>query len=131
MRFIVDTQVWLWWHAEPEKLGPKARALLEDENNEAFLSAASVWEIAIKYSVKKLPLPEAPREYVSSRIASGQFSIMDITANHALECAALPMHHKDPFDRILVSQAMVERISILTADRIIRKYAVEVISATT
>jgi len=129
MRFIVDTQVWLWWYAQPEKIGSKAQTLMESPGNEIFLSVASVWEIGIKYSTGKLRLPEPAKEYVLSRIARDAFSLLDVKATHALESASLPWHHKDPFDRLIIAQSRIENLPIMTSDGQFGKYEAKLIPA--
>jgi PIN domain nuclease of toxin-antitoxin system len=129
MRFIVDTHVWLWWNQEPERLSKPAQDLLENPENQVCLSAASVWEMAIKHGLGKLRLPQPIRQYVLTRVARDGHLILDITGAHALESSNLPPHHRDPFDRMLIAQARIERIPILTADPMLRKYAVKTIPA--
>lgn len=129
MRILLDTECWLWSLATPERLNEGARGLIVDPANELYLSAASSWEIAIKYGIGKLPLPEPPETYVPSRMLAQGVQSLPIEHTHALGVANLPEHHRDPFDRLLISQAQVEGLSLLTADRIIRKYKVTVIWA--
>ncbi len=129
MRVLLDTHVWLWMQAEPEKLGPQARALIEDVGNELLLSAASVWEIAIKVGVGKLALPEPVSTYVSSRMQSSGVSALVVSHAHAAGVADLPRHHRDPFDRLLVAQAMSEGVPILSSDAQFDAYDSERISA--
>jgi len=115
--------------AEPERLAPRALALVEDSANQLFLSAASAWEISIKYALGKLPLPVPPAEYVPSRMARSATQSLAIGTEHALHVATLPPHHRDPFDRMLVAQAQMERLPILTADRQLEAYDVEIVWA--
>lgn len=122
MRFLVDTQSWLWMQTTPERLNNDTIALLEDPAVDLLLSAASSWEIAIKYALGKLPLPSAPAEYVPDRMRSSGVDGLPVTHTHALRVAALPHHHRDPFDRVLVAQAQVEKLTILTADRVFEHY---------
>ena len=129
MRVLLDTRVWLWMQAAPHRLGPQAAALVSDTGNDLLLSAASSWEIAIKHALGKLRLPVPPREYVPSRMQASGTGALPITHAHALHVAALPPHHRDPFDRMLVAQASVESIPILTADAQIGRYDVETIAA--
>src|SRR5215813_13945607 len=108
MRILLDTQIWLWLCKSPERVSKRTLRQLEDERNELLLSAASVWEIAIKYALGKLPLPSPPARYVPSRMASTRTTSLAVDQAHALRVATLPPHHRDPFDRILVAQALVE-----------------------
>lgn len=125
MRFLVDTHCWLWLQASPERLAEDVITLLEDPANDLFLSAASSWEIAIKHALGKLPLPEPPSRYVPSRLAASGCRGLSIEHTHALRVAELPPHHRDPFDRLLVAQAQVEGLVLVTADRQFEGYDVE------
>jgi PIN domain nuclease of toxin-antitoxin system len=101
-------------------------AQLADPSTERLLSAVSVWEIVIKHRIGKLPLPVAPRDFVPSRLVTTRTDVLDISAAHALRIAELPEHHRDPFDRMLAAQALVEGIPLLTADRTLGRYKIEV-----
>ena len=129
MRLLLDTQCWLWMAASPERLSARARALVETTDNELYLSAASAWEIAIKHSLGKLSLPEPPARYVPSRLDATRTLALAIEASHALHIATLPPHHRDPFDRLLVAQAQLEDLPILTADPVLARYEVTTIAA--
>jgi PIN domain nuclease of toxin-antitoxin system len=118
---LLDTHVFLWMQAEPEKLG-SARALIEDDRTELFLSAASSWEIAIKWALGRLPLPEPPDHYVPNRMRLSAIAALAVSHHHALGVATLPPHHGDPFDRLLVSQAKSEALPLVTADAAFRPY---------
>lgn len=129
MRLLLDTGCWLWMQVAPERFSPERLALVEDPQTELFLSAASSWEIAIKYALGRLPLPEPPATYVPDRMASSGVAALDVEHGHALRVAELPRHHRDPFDRLLIAQAQLERLPILTADRQLERYEVEVLRA--
>lgn len=116
-------------HAEPERFRAPVRNALEDTGNQLFLSAASAWEIAIKHALGKLPLPLPPAEYLPSRMERAYTMSLPVTQDHALRVAALPQHHRDPFDRMLIAQAQVEDLPILTADARFRPYEVEILEA--
>jgi PIN domain nuclease of toxin-antitoxin system len=126
---LLDTHVWLWMQTEPKRLGLRARNFVGDPKNELLLSAASTWEIAIKWAVGRLPLPEPPQAFFLPRIASTGVTPLAITHAHALRVGELPDHHRDPFDRMLVAQAQIEGIPILTSDRQLWPYAVELLWA--
>jgi PIN domain nuclease of toxin-antitoxin system len=128
MRLLVDTQCWLWMTAAPERFAPSIRAEIENPDTELFLSAASAWEIAVKHALGKLQLPTTPSDYVTTRLASVRARPLPISIDHALRAAELPPRHRDPFDRLLVAQAQIERLAILTADRSFSFYDVEVIN---
>lgn len=129
MRILLDTECWLWSLTAPERLNARAQSLIADRANKLYLSAASSWEIAIKYEIGKLPLPEPPETYVPNRMLALGVQALPVEHVHALRVASLPRYHRDPFDRLLIAQAEVEGISLLTADRIIRKYKVALIWA--
>jgi PIN domain nuclease of toxin-antitoxin system len=129
MNLIVDTHVWLWMLTEPDRLGQAALDLLEDERNGVLLSAASSWEIAIKYQLGKLALPDAPERYVPDRMQRSGVSGLPIEHAHALGVASLPPHHQDPFDRLLIAQAREESLPIATVDDQLMMYEVELIDA--
>lgn len=130
MRLLLDTQVWLWLQVTPEKLVPEVLDRLTDRRSELLLSAASTWEIAINHSLGKLPLPEHPRDYVPSRMRADGVADLPITQAHAMRVVDLPPHHRDPFDRLLVAQAQVERLTLVTADALLSQYDVTVLPAT-
>jgi PIN domain nuclease of toxin-antitoxin system len=129
MRVLLDTQSWLWMAAAPDRLSHTARVTVEDADNELFLSAASAWEIAIKHALGKLQLPEAPVSYVPTRMRLLRTSPLPIEHGHALRVNLLPPHHRDPFDRLLVAQALEERMPVLTSDPVFASYNVTVIAA--
>src|SRR2546426_12539641 len=113
----------------PERLSKRARFRVQDESNELLLSAASAWEISIKWALGKLTLPSIPAEFVPGQLAVTKTYPLAIQHSHALRVAQLPHHHSDPFDRILVAQAQIEKIPILTGDPHFKAYDVELISA--
>ena len=129
MKILLDTQCWLWWIAAPEKLGQSARRCIADRRNIVYLSAASSWEIAIKYCIGKLPLPEPPMQFIPKRLARDAITALPIEIMHTLHVANLPRHHKDPFDRILISQSMLEDIPIMTVDKQFALYEAKIILA--
>ncbi len=124
MRILLDTHVFLWLHTKPERLGEHL-PVVEDQRNELLLSAASSWEIAIKYGLGRLPLPEPPQRYVPSRLRAIGASALPIEHTHALAVAALQPLHRDPFDRLLVAQAGLLDVPILTADPQLARYPVQ------
>ncbi len=125
MRLLLDTSAVLLALAEPERLAPRARAALEDPSSAAIVSAASIWEIAIKRSLGKL---EAPDEILEAVRAAG-FETLDITPEHAERAGTLPPHHRDPFDRMLVAQALLEGCTLLTRDEALAAYGVPLLTA--
>jgi PIN domain nuclease of toxin-antitoxin system len=129
MKALLDTHVWLWWGSAPERLKSKARALIGDRANELYLSSASVWEIMIKAKLGKLELPEPAAVFITSRVARDSLLSLDITQTHAIRAGDLPPYHRDPFDRMIIAQAMIEDIPILTADRRFKQYDVKILQA--
>lgn len=129
MRALLDTHVWLWSLAEPARLKAAVQDLIADPSTVLFLSAASAWEIAIKFSLGKLPLPEPPAQYVASRMAAQRIEPLAVSHAHALAVATLPPHHTDPFDRLLVAQSQIEGLHLVTADPRMRPYAIQTIWA--
>ena len=126
---LLDTQVWLWMVAEPERLSQSSRALVRASANELLLSAASVWEIAIKFGLGKLELPDGPEAFVPRLMIRTAVTPLPVHHRHALRVAALPLHHRDPFDRLLIAQAQLEEVPVMTADPAFGHYEVEVIAA--
>lgn len=128
-KVLLDTECWLWWHFHPERLNPLALALFEEKRQPLLLSAASSWEIAIKSALGRLELPGPAESFVPQRLAEDAIDALAISHAHALRVASLPLHHGDPFDRLLVAQAQLERCAILTADAQFFRYEVEVVWA--
>ncbi len=127
MRALIDTHVFLWWVLDADRLSVEGRELLADRANDFFLSAASATELAIKVGQGRLTLPEPVESYVPSRLESEGFLSLPVELGHALRVARLPQIHRDPFDRLLVAQAQIEDLPILTADPAIARYDVETI----
>ncbi|WP_448601851.1 type II toxin-antitoxin system VapC family toxin [Thermoleptolyngbya sp.] len=130
MRLLLDTQCWLWWFAQPEKLSEPVIEQIANEDNELWFSVASVWEMGIKVSIGKLLLPEPVGDYVSTRMTQLGARSLEITAAHAVQASLLPLHHRDPFDRMLIAQAQLEDLRLVSADSIFQQYEVALISAT-
>ena len=125
MKVLIDTHTFLWMAAEPEKLPARAREVCESA--ELVLSVASVWEIGIKWETGRLSLPASPREYIALQIKRGGIAMLPIQYRHALLAAGLPMHHRDPFDRMLAAQCLEEGLKCVTRDSAIAAYGVEVV----
>lgn len=125
MRLLLDTQVYLWFLANSPKLSKVARAMIAD-SDEVFVSAASIWEASIKVGIGKLQV--ATGDLVAGIAASG-FAELPVLSRHAAAVSALPPHHRDPFDRLLIAQAIQEPMCLLTADAMLRKYSELVTSA--
>lgn len=127
MRLLLDTQAFLWTETDRGRFRPEVVALLEDPANDRILSSASAWEIAISYARGRLQLPSPPNEWVPERMRRGAMTPLPIELVHALHVARLPPHHSDPFDRIIIAQAQVERLPVLTSDPRFADYDVDVL----
>ncbi|MGA2977351.1 MAG: type II toxin-antitoxin system VapC family toxin [Spirochaetia bacterium] len=127
MRALLDTHCWLWWISAPENLSQEALEAIRFGGNEIYFSAASSWEISIKVTLGKLVMREKPSEFVPARLARDGILPLPIQHAHALQVAGLPYHHRDPFDRMLVAQAQMENLTLLTADRQLEKYDVRLL----
>jgi len=125
MKYLVDTSVLIHSLIAQPKLNHWALKLLEDSSSELYLSAVSSWEITIKVGTGKLVLPEKPAEFVTRAMRFMSLQSLDITHIHALAVGALPDHHRDPFDRLLIAQARTERMTILTDDVVFQRYEVD------
>lgn len=124
MKLLVDTNVLLWWFLRSDRVPEKVRAIVADAANGVFASAASTWEIAIKSALGRLSLPGEPGQYLPDRFRRAHIQELPITAAHTYAVFALPTHHADPFDRLLIAQAQLEGMTIVTADRTFKKYDV-------
>ncbi len=127
MRVLVDTHAFLWAAADSRRLSPRAREILEDPASQLVFSAASAYEIAVKAAKGHLVLPDDAARYLATRLPTLGLAPLPITVAHAAAAAALPPIHADPWDRLLVAQAHIEGIPILSADVQIRRYDVETI----
>lgn len=127
MRLLLDTHAFLWWIADDPRLSKKACEIMGDGKNQLFLSAASGWEIAIKARLGRLQMPDDLEHFILEQMALNAIENLPIILSHALHVYTLPDYHRDPFDRLLVSQAQLEGLPILTADPQISQYSVEVV----
>lgn len=127
MKALLDTHTFLWWNLNAPQLSDTAREFIADGEHEIYLSAATAWEIAIKYSKGRLELPEPPESYIANRLKIHHFIGLPIQLTHAAHVHALPHIHADPFDRLLVAQSQLEKLPLLTADATIHQYAITTI----
>ncbi|MEW5920436.1 MAG: type II toxin-antitoxin system VapC family toxin [Bacillota bacterium] len=127
MKVLLDTHTFLWWISDNPQLSDEARKLISNGENILFLSAASGWEIAIKTGLGKLTLPADITSFIMGQMHLNSITPLPVELNHALHVYTLPKLHRDPFDRILIAQAQVESLSILTADPQFAAYQVKVI----
>lgn len=124
MNLLLDTHSLLWFLNEDPQLVPNAKALIEDSSNRKFLSIASCWEIAIKIGLNKLDLGEPVSTFLPRELLVNKFDLLHIELVHALHVEKLPRHHRDPFDRLLVSQSIIEKIAIVSSDEKFDSYGV-------
>lgn len=129
MRFLLDTHVFLWAFLTPEKLDQNIIDLLDDTANEKFLSAASTWETTIKYAKGRLELPFPPHVFIKNALAATDINQLPITVHDTLRVGDLPPIHKDPFDRLLITQAKHHELFIVTDNRVFEEYDVNIIDA--
>lgn len=126
MRLLLDTHTFIWFFKGDRKLSNTAITLIDNEDNEKFISMASMWEMAIKESIGKSDFGLPLKEFVEEQLSSyNDFKLLHINLDHIDVIATLPLHHKDPFDRLLIAQAMVEKIPILSVDVILDAYPVQ------
>jgi len=126
MKLLLDTHAFLWFVAGDKRLSQPARRVMEKDDAELILSAASVWEIAIKTSLGRLTLPATVEKYVAEKLEGG-FRMLPVDWSHAAAVEKMPFHHRDPFDRLLAAQALAENIALVTGDPVFRTYGVKVV----
>ena len=127
MKVLLDTHAFLWWITDDQRLSLRAREIISEGENEVFVSAATGWEIAIKAQIGRLGLPTEPQQFIVEQLKINAIKSLPIEMRHALHISTLPAHHRDPFDRMLVAQAQLENLPILSADPDIGKYEVTII----
>ena len=127
MKVLFDTQAFLWAVSDDPQLSSTARAIFVDPKNEVIVSVASVWEMIVKAVAGKLPIPRPANSYIRAQLTKTSVAVLPILLHHALHVENLPMHHRDPFDRIILSQALEEKIPIVSSDRKFRLYPVQLI----
>jgi PIN domain nuclease of toxin-antitoxin system len=127
MRYLLDTHTFLWWITDDRQLSSVVRQIIAAPEHEILFSAASAWEAAIKAQLGRISLPNDPTEFVRRQISINGFVPLPITMEHALGVASLPPLHRDPFDRLLIAQALLEDVPLLTADHLITQYPVHVV----
>jgi len=126
MKLLLDTHTFLWWITDDLQLSPKAHELISDSYNTMYWSAASSWEVSIKYALGRLPLPETPEQFLPVELGKNRIESLSVIDAHAFQAGRLPRHHGDPFDRMLVAQAQVESLAILSNDLILTHYDVDI-----
>lgn len=126
-RLLLDTHVFLWWVADDPNLTDVARQAIADANNDCCLSLASCWEMAIKSSLGKLRLTKPVGRFVSEQLAANGLTLLNIELRHMAKVEKLPFHHRDPFDRLLIAQALTEKLTVVTADSAFSDYEVNLL----
>ncbi len=123
--FLLDTHTFIWWVDDSPKLSLRAKEIIADMNNDCYFSLVSSWEIAIKCSINKMRLSLPVEKYIPQNMASNNFKQLPISFRHVSKVEILPLHHRDPFDRLLVAQAMTEQMVFISADTAFDRYEVK------
>ncbi len=126
MQYLLDTHVLIWWITSDRRLSAKAGDLIRNRRNAIYWSVVSSWEISIKYALGKLIFDEPPESLLPSELDRNQIETLPILNEHAFLAGQLPLHHKDPFDRMLIAQAHIESMGIISNDVTLRSYEVDV-----
>ena len=124
MKYLLDTHAFLWFVSDDNRLSSKAKSIIKDSNNEIYFSAASAWEISIKSKLGRLKLRGNLESFIIEQLSANSFGPLAITISHSLYTEKLPQIHKDPFDRMIISQSKVENMVLITSDKKIREYKV-------
>jgi PIN domain nuclease of toxin-antitoxin system len=127
VKYLLYTAVWLWSTNEVDRIGDAGREILADGRQEIYLSAATAWELSIKMRLGKLQFPGPPSSSVPAFMTKQGLRPLTITHAHAVSVYDLPLHHSDPFDRLIIAQALAEEMTILTSDRLFKKYSVDLV----
>jgi len=127
VKLLLDTHTFIWLDSNPSRLSERVRSLLQDPNNTLFLSVVSIWEIQIKTQIGKLQLSIPLAELVKSQRQANMIEILPVSLSHVLALDHLPLHHKDPFDRLLIAQANLEDATLVSQDEILSSYSVQLI----
>ncbi len=122
MKLLLDTHTFIWWNNEPDKLSPQVFKLLENSENIVLLSVVTPWEMQIKLQTGKLKLEIPLSEMINNQLQANNFELLSVTLPHVLGLQTLPTTHKDPFDRLLIAQANVEKATILSKDAVFTQY---------
>jgi len=125
VRVLLDTHSFLWLITDDDSLSELARSVFLNPDSTLFVSAVTGFEISVKFSLRKLRLSEPPREFIENRLRNNALTALPVTMPHTYRLASLPFHHRDPFDRLLVAQALEEDMPILSADTVLSAYGIE------
>ena len=127
MSYLLDTHTFLWMAGDPLSLSEKVREIVEEKNNRLYLSAASAWEIAMLQQLKRLELPDVPRRFIAEALQQLNVLPISIGFTTAISAATLPFIHRDPFDRLIIAEALKEKMTVLTRDNLFESYGVKVL----
>ena len=127
MSYLLDTHTFLWMAGDPLSLSEKVREIVEEKNNRLYLSAASAWEIAMLQQLKRLELPDVPRRFIAEALQQLNVLPISIGFTTAISAATLPFIHRDPFDRLIIAEALKEKMTVLTKDNLFESYGVKVL----
>jgi PIN domain nuclease of toxin-antitoxin system len=125
VKVMLDTQVLIWWANDVSNISDRVQSIIFDVNNELLVSLVSIWEIQIKVSLGKLSLPRPLADIIATQVSENQIKIMQIDLSHIYTLDLLPLHHRDPFDRIIIAQAINEKISIASIDKAFDAYSIQ------
>lgn len=125
MKALLDTHSFLWFLGGSSKLSPKARSMIADLENSVLVSTASLWEVAIKVSIGKLSLARPFVEFIPEQLAHQQIAVLSVELAHLAMVAELPLHHRDPFDRLIIAQAITEALPVISVDEAFDAYLVQ------
>ncbi|MEL6262085.1 MAG: type II toxin-antitoxin system VapC family toxin [Cyanobacteria bacterium J06626_6] len=125
MRFLLDTHAFLWFVLDDSRLSSEASSLVKDLDNRVLISPASYWEIAIKVSIGKYEIPGSFQDWIERQLSENGFEVLPLRVDHAARVTMLPFHHRDPFDRLLIAQALTEKIPIISIDGKFDQYSVD------
>jgi PIN domain nuclease of toxin-antitoxin system len=125
MRLLLDTHTFLWFVFGSVQLSPTARVMIEDSSNEKVLSVASVWEVAIKVGIGKIGLTKPVEDFFSEQLSRSGIRLLPIELRHAARVSTLPLHHRDPFDRLLVAQSLSDGLPLVSVDSVLDAYGID------
>jgi PIN domain nuclease of toxin-antitoxin system len=127
LRVLLDTHIFLWWITDDSRLIANVRDIIADGTNELLLSVASCWEIVIKAQLGRIVLSDKPDKFISEQMSLNAIMSLPILVHHVLNIFKIPSLHRDPFDRLIISQAMTESLPIITSDPVFEQYGIEII----
>lgn len=127
MKYLLDTHVLLWIANDDSQLSKKTKNIFLNEKNDIFLSTASIWEMAIKISLRKLNVNEPLKNFIKTKVIGNKIKIINISVEHLFVLESLPFHHRDPFDRLIIAQSIIEKIPVLSKDTMFKKYDINLI----